>query len=267
MRARAGRLTAEERWAWDDSGFFIRRRCFEAREIDALRAAAERVVALAGSASRAGGDGYRIDGNRYHEVSGTAIQFEHAADSQTVRVLEPLHHLDVRFDRLIDDPRIAEPMRDLVGDERIALFTDKLNLKRPLEGSGFRWHQDSPYWAHFAPHLDRLPNVMLALDDAWERNGCVRVIDGSHKRGMLPGLDGDGVLGPLFTDPRFFDETRQVPAEMPAGSLLFFSPHTVHGSQPNASTEPRRALVLTYQPVGHRMFKVDAKREIAPHSA
>ena len=47
----------------------------------------------------------------------------------------------------------------------------------------------------------------------------------------------------------------------PFGFLAFFSPHIVHGSQPNASEALRRALVITYQPGGHRMFKVDAERE------
>ncbi len=42
--------------------------------------------------------------------------------------------------------------------------------------------------------------------------------------------------------------------------MLFFDPHTVHGSQPNASDALRRALLFTYQPSGHRMFKVDAER-------
>ncbi len=152
-------------------------------------------------------------------------------------------------------------MRELVGAERVSLFSDKINLKRPREGSGFRWHQDSPYWTHFCSHVDRLPNVMLALDAAAERNGCFRVVRGSHTRGCLPGLEGQGVLGPLFTDPSHFDLTRQVPLEVPAGSLVFFSPHTVHGSFPNESDERRRALVLTYQPGGHRMFKVDAVRD------
>ena len=49
--------------------------------------------------------------------------------------------------------------------------------------------------------------------------------------------------------------------EVPAGTLIFFSPHSVHGSEPNDSDQRRRAFVLTYQPGGHRMFKVDAKRE------
>ena len=206
-------------------------------------------------------EGYAIDGNVYHEAGGSTIQLEHAPGSRTIRVIEPFHHLDEVMDRLLDDPRIVEPMRDLVRDERVALFTDKLNLKRPREGSRFRWHQDSPYWAHFFAELDRLPNVLVTLDDADEHNGCFRVIRGSHRQGMLPGCEGDGRLGPLFTDPRAFDLADQVPAVAPAGSLVFFSPHTVHGSEPNRSDAARRALVLTYQPGGNRMFKVDAKRE------
>jgi len=51
-----------------------------------------------------------------------------------------------------------------------------------------------------------------------------------------------------------------VPVVLSAGSLLFFSPSVVHGSEPNGSTEQRRALIFTYQPGAGRMFKVDAKR-------
>jgi len=255
------RLSEPERGSYREDGFFVRRSVFAGEELAALRAAAERCVDRVTAAMQASDDLYAIDGNVYHEAGGATIQLEHAPGTQTIRVIEPFHHLDDHLDRLIDDPRLVEPMRDLIGDERVALFTDKLNLKRPREGSGFRWHQDSPYWAHFFPELDRLPNVMVALDDADEQNGCFRVIRGSHRRGMLPGLEGEGRLGPLFTDPRAFDMSDQVPAIVPAGSLVFFSPHTVHGSEPNRSNALRRALVLTYQPGGGRMFKVDAKRE------
>ena len=51
---------------------------------------------------------------------------------------------------------------------------------------------------------------------------------------------------------------------MPAGSLLFFSPHTVHGSEPNETGLARRALVLTYQPAGHPMFKAPGVRDARP---
>jgi ectoine hydroxylase-related dioxygenase (phytanoyl-CoA dioxygenase family) len=87
------------------------------------------------------------------------------------------------------------------------------------------------------------------------------VIRGSHTRGILPGRSGEGRLGPLFTHSSAFDASAQVPAVLPAGSAVFFSPHTVHGSDPNLSDQPRRALVLTYQPAGMRAFKVDRVRE------
>jgi ectoine hydroxylase-related dioxygenase (phytanoyl-CoA dioxygenase family) len=261
MQRNSGALGRDERRAWDEDGFFIRKGVFDADEIAELRAAAERVGARALEVSHACADRYEIDGNRYCDAAGATIQFEHQPGSRTIRVIEPFHHLEPVLEALIDDLRLVEPMRDLVGCERVSLFTDKLNFKRPREGSRFRWHQDSPYWAHFAPHIDQLPNVMLALDDASERNGCLRVVAGSHRSGLLPGSRGAERLAPLFTDPDCFDESRAVAAEMPAGSLLFFSPHTVHGSAPNASDTPRRALLFTYQPGGQRMFKRDAIRD------
>jgi hypothetical protein len=258
-------LTPAERSAWREQGFFFRAAVFGAAELAGLGDAAEAVVARAEEAVAAGGERYAIDGNTYVEIAldgrAATVQLEHAPGSRTVRVIEPFHALHPVFERLVDDRRIVTPMCELVGTPSVALFGDKLNLKRPREGSRFQWHQDSPYWAHFCRHLDQLPNAMVTLDDADESNGCFRLIPGSHRRGLLPGRQGEGVLGPLFTHPDCFDESRAVAAAVPAGSLVFFSPHTVHGSLPNRSERPRRALVLTYQPAGLRMFKEDRVRD------
>jgi hypothetical protein len=260
----AAALAPAERAAWREQGFFFRTAAFDAGELAVLGHAAESVVRAAEEAVGAG-ERWAVDGNTYVDVRiegrAATVQLEHAPGSHTVRVIEPFHALQPAFERLVDDPRIVEPIRELVGAPRVALFTDKLNLKRPREGSRFQWHQDSPYWAHFCRHLDQLPNVLLTLDAADEQNGCFRLIPGSHRRGMLPGREGEGVLGPLFTRPDQFDERRAVAAAVPAGSLVFFSPHSVHGSQPNRSDRPRRALVLTYQPAGLRLFKEDRVRD------
>jgi len=257
-------LSEAESQAYARDGFFIRETVFDACEIRAFQEAAEEVAQLAGQGALASRDRYAIDGNEYVEASLSAgastVQMEHRTGSHVIRVIEPFHHLHPRFRTLVDDPRLVQPMAGLVGTRRVALFTDKMNLKRPQEGSRFSWHQDSPYWAHFCDHLDQLPNVLVALDDAAVDNGCFRVIRGSHRRGLLPGRAGEGRLGPLFTHPDAFDESLQVPAVIPAGSTVFFSPHAVHGSEPNTSDRPRRALVLTYQPADRRMFKIDAVR-------
>jgi ectoine hydroxylase-related dioxygenase (phytanoyl-CoA dioxygenase family) len=268
-RRPAGGITVDERRRYAEDGFFAREAVFALAELEALRAAAERVVARADEAARgveaAVADpasptdetarAYAIDGNRYAEAAGSTVQYEHREGSRTIRVIEPFHHLDPVLDALLADPRIVRPVCGALDAERIALWTDKLNLKRPREGSGFRWHQDSPYWSHACAHCDRLPNVMITLDDADRDNGCFRLVPGSHRKGFLPGFADGTRLGPLFTDPAHFDAERQWLAEVPAGSLIVFDAHIVHGSEPNRSDRARRALVVTYQPADQPMFK------------
>jgi ectoine hydroxylase-related dioxygenase (phytanoyl-CoA dioxygenase family) len=271
-------LTASEREAYRKNGYFVRESVFGRADLERLREAAEKVAAEATEAAEAKAlevaverapesDDYRIDGNRYVEAAEATVQFEHGEKSRTIRVIEPFHHLDPVFDALIEDPRLVAPLCGVLDADRIALWTDKINLKRPREGSGFRWHQDSPYWSHVCDHCDQLPNVMITLDDADRENGCFRLIPGSHREGFLPGLDDGTALGPLFTDPSYFDEDAQWYAEVPAGSLVVFDAHTVHGSEPNPSERARRAIVLTYQPADNPMFKVERTRNFSLASA
>ena len=263
------RLEEAERVRYQRDGFFVREAVFGEADLEAFRAAAERVAEGAANASlyvecEAGSaSAYEIDGNRYVETASATVQFEHVPGSRTIRVIEPFHHLDPVFEALVADPRIVEPVCDALGVDRIALWTDKINLKRAHEGSGFRWHQDSPYWSHVCKHCDQLPNVMVTLDDADRENGCFRLVPGSHRSGFLPGTDDGTRLGPLFTDPRAFDAEKQWLAEVPAGSLVVFDAHMVHGSEPNRSDRARRAIVLTYQPADHPMFKLDGTRNFA----
>lgn len=254
-------LTPAEMDRYRCDGFLLREGVFTEVEVRAMGEAAERAVASALELCDRGRP-YVLDGNRFVDIDTLTVQFEHAEDSATVRVIEPVCEIEPAFDELIDDPRIAQPMCDLVGSQRVALWTGKLNLKRPREGSAFRWHQDSPYWVHDSNHVDQLPNVLVALDDATETNGCLRVVRGSHVHGCLPGRSDKSQLGGFFTDPDSFDESQQVPMVVPAGSLVFFSPHAVHGSLPNESDEPRRALVLTYQPSGFLTLKSRISREV-----
>jgi len=255
-------LLPDEKRRYEEEGFFVREAVFAAEELVLLRQAAELIVSEAERQSRRG-RGYEIDGNRYVDTDSATVQYEHRKGSETIRVIEPFHHLHPRFEALVADARIVTPVCGVIETESVALWTDKINLKRPREGSGFRWHQDSPYWTHRIDHVDRCPNVMIALDDASEANGCFRVIRGSHREGCLPGIQDGTQIGALFTDPRYVDESAQVALAVPAGSLVFFSAHTVHGSRPNESGDARRAIVLTYQPPGNPMFKREGRREFA----
>ena len=232
-------LSAQELKSYQASGYLIRKDVLSLSEITQLRAAAERAVNHAIEMCIAGKT-YILDGKRFVDINHVTVQFEPGPDNQQVRVIEPVNELDAELDQLVED---------------LALWTAKLNLKRPREGSGFGWHQDSPYWIHDCDHVDQLPNVMIAFDDADRHNGCFMVIKGSHKQGCLPGKDDGSQLGGFYTDTRCFDEADEVAMEVSAGSVIFFDPHTVHGSAANESIQPRRAIIITYQPAGFPQLK------------
>lgn len=112
---------------------------------------------------------------------------------------------------------------------------------------GQAWHQDEDY----IPTRDRsLAGAWIALDDATVENGCLWVIPGSHR---------DGILWPQYPhkDPRFdcahesydfpYTDGDAIPVEVKAGSVVFFNGYLLHRSLPNIrSTGFRRALVNHY---------------------
>jgi chlorinating enzyme len=112
---------------------------------------------------------------------------------------------------------------------------------------GQAWHQDED----FIPTRDRsLTGAWIALDDATVENGCLWVIPGSHRPGVLweleeqdsPDFDcTDEAVGFPYTD----DDA--IPVELKAGSIVFFNGYLLHRSLPNVATSGyRRALVNHY---------------------
>lgn len=112
---------------------------------------------------------------------------------------------------------------------------------------GQAWHQDEFY----IPTRDRsLIGGWIAMDDATIENGCLWVIPGSHKHGILwpqeehfdKRFDCAGLsVGFPYTD----DDS--IPVEVKAGSIVFFNGYLLHRSLPNkAKSGYRRCLVNHY---------------------
>jgi phytanoyl-CoA hydroxylase len=112
---------------------------------------------------------------------------------------------------------------------------------------GQAWHQDE----FFIPTRDRsLTGGWLAMDDATVENGCLWILPGSHKRGIIYPQHAH--------DDRRFDcsgeamdfpwkDEDAVPVEVKAGSIVFFNGYLLHRSLPNyAKSGYRRVLVNHY---------------------
>lgn len=242
--------TEAERAAYGRDGYVLRPRAFGEEALEGLRDAIEHVVSdLVERAGRADASPeFRLDGDhRFQFGSRTLIQWEWREGSQQVRLLEPFTHLDPRFDALWRDPRFTVPAAAFLGCDRVASFTDKLNLKRPQEGSEFPWHQDFPYWFVRTPeHAHEVLTAMLFVDEALASNGALCVLPGSHRAGPAP---RDPARPDSFTaDPARIDTKREILLEAPAGSILFFPSLLLHRSSPNTSARQRRAILLSFQP-------------------
>lgn len=112
---------------------------------------------------------------------------------------------------------------------------------------GQAWHQDEVY----IPTRDRsLAGAWIALDDATVENGCLWVIPGSHRNGVMYFQEwhGDKRFDCALEARRFpYTNDDAVPVEVKAGSIVFFNGYLLHRSLPNYATAGyRRALVNHY---------------------
>ena len=168
---------------------------------------------------------------------------------------------------LVTHPRLLDCLEDLLGPV-IVLRHTRIFYKYPRSAAWVGWHQDG-----YKEHLSdpQVPAIWLGLTDATIENGCLRVVPRSHRLGMLshrtrqthrdlassstsdhePGsADGDDneLSVKLAKVPEGLDAPFDV--VMKAGEMSFHHPLTLHGSNPNASAEPRIGLSATYSTPG-----------------
>jgi phytanoyl-CoA hydroxylase len=155
------------------------------------------------------------------------------------------HKVSPKYTDFLSYPPVVEILEQFIGPN-VKCMQSLLFIKPPGM-PGQAWHQDEiPI-----PTRDRsLTGVWVALDDATIDNGCLWVIPGSHKPGILYERHP-------HDDPRFdktpqardipYNESEAVPVEITRGSVLFFNGYLLHRSLNNVSADQsRRSLVMHY---------------------
>ncbi|MFF2023944.1 phytanoyl-CoA dioxygenase family protein [Streptomyces sp. NPDC058171] len=232
-------------------GFALLPRLFDPAETTALGEAAEAVLARVTERALHGRAEVTVwpDGHRLERVDGATLHWEPDTDAPVVRSLSPVTQLSAVLDALWTEPRLAAPVRRLLGHDRLGPFTSKLNFKRAGVGSAFPWHQDFPYWYCCAgPAARDVVTAMIYLDEVTVANGALSLVPGSHRAGPAP-RDRAEPTG-LLVDTARTGVNGAVTVEAPAGSVLVFPGLIVHRSAPNTSGTDRRSLLLCFQPAG-----------------
>lgn len=154
-------------------------------------------------------------------------------------------------------PRIVDTMEKLLGDE-VYHFHHKMMLKEPLVGGAWEWHQDYGYWYKFNACLfPDMASCMIAVDRATKENGCLQVIQGSHKLGRVEhGVTGTQTGADMERVEAALQRLELVYCELEPGDALFFHANLLHRSDQNKSLNPRWSLICCYNTKHNDPFKV-----------
>ncbi len=123
----------------------------------------------------------------------------------------------------------------------ISSFRAMFMNKPARQGTFLPWHQDR--WAF----LDRDPLITLwtALDPATVANGCVQVVPGTHREGVINPSHGSGFLTPEQAAGRAVPGAIQF-LELEAGEAVLLHNWLLHSSDVNRTDRPRRAFSVCY---------------------
>jgi len=147
--------------------------------------------------------------------------------------------------RLVAHEGLLNAVEGLLGDN-ILIDGTLVFYKPPHDTSFVSWHQDSVYsgW-----NLTPSTSAWIALTASHRANGCMRVIPGSHKQGLLDHANVRNDTNLLMRGERVkmvVDESQAVDVVLQPGDMSFHQSNLVHGSNPNTSDEPRIGFIVRF---------------------
>ncbi|WP_394839961.1 phytanoyl-CoA dioxygenase family protein [Pendulispora rubella] len=164
------------------------------------------------------------------------------------RKLEKLER-DPLYLAWIENPIFERIARAVIGDD-VVIYRAIVMNKSATGGSPLPWHQDGGrFWG-----LDREPTLQIwtALDDAPLESGCVEVLPGSHRRGLVTPLGG--VVGENFVQEHHANDSA-VPLPAAAGEVILLHNQLWHRSGRNTTGRPRRAFSVCYMDAATRCLR------------
>lgn len=196
-------------------------------------------------------DGYIIPDFHLDEEALAGIRAAHdrliAKHSEFADYCPTVLAYDLSFLNFARDPAILDMVTQVAGPD-IALWNSSFFAKPAKTGRRTPWHQDGEYWP-IRPLATC--TVWIAVDAATTRNGCLRVIRGSHKDQALKRhrtVEGTDVTLNQELLPEEFNEADAVDLELEPGQISLHDVFLLHGSEANTSEKPRRGMTLRFMP-------------------
>ena len=165
----------------------------------------------------------------------------HKGPSLDYRKIQELEHDDL-FLLFMQRPIFRDICGRVYGEgEPVSAFRAMFMNKPARKGTFLPFHQDR--WE--ALDIDPLVTTWTALDPATKANGCVQVVRGSHKLGLVNPGHGSGFL----TDAQaaeYCPPEKLEYLELNPGECVLLHNWLLHGSDVNKTDAPRRAFSACY---------------------
>ena len=153
-----------------------------------------------------------------------------------------IHLISPVFDKVCNNKKILDAVESLIG-KNILICGTTLFVKNPNEKGFVSFHQDAKYIG-LEPH--NWVTAWVAITDANEENGCMRMWSGSHKNDLQyhnQKFDENNLLTRGQTVENVpVNETK--PVILKAGQISLHHPKVVHGSGLNKSNDRRIGFVI-----------------------
>lgn len=242
-------LGADEVRRFNEAGYLVRERVFSPADLASIRGALERVVDREVRSRAAEG---KLRHTFPDEDLDNRLARIYEKDAEAGRAIYGRvlgkggggYHGPEMFD-MLTHPGLPSCVESLVGPEIVGSSVYRVRVKLPEFAHGeVPWHQDSGY---LLSHCDRylIVTCWIPLVDATVANGCLYVVPGAHRGGILRHCTG-GKAGYLEI-PEETVPAGAIPIEMRAGGVLFMTNLTPHASFRNSTRSIRWSLDLRYQ--------------------
>lgn len=236
--SRAGSTVSDQQWRdYAEQGFLHLGELLSVDELEALRTRADDLALGRVTNSRVE---MQLDtGGRYEDLPEATGDF--GAGTLLYRKVQGLETDDLYAAVLRRQVFVDIAARHYGPHAPVSLFRAMVMNKPAGQGTVLPWHQDGgDVWA-----LDRDPlvTIWVALDPATVANGCVEVIPGSHRLGLLS-AQGSSVSQEDATRHCPADQVH--PVEVPAGHAVLMHNWLIHRSGVNPTSQPRRAFTACY---------------------
>ncbi|MDX9972978.1 MAG: ectoine hydroxylase [FCB group bacterium] len=236
-----GPLTGEQLQQYDQNGFLLFPRFFDAEMVGRLQEELERLRGLAAI-----------------RRSPVAIL---EPKSREIRSIFAVHRLSKVYGALAGYPRLMD-MAEQILASAVYIHQSRVNLKPGFDGKEFYWHSDFETW-HVEDGMPQMRalSCIVALTENRETNGALMVIPGSHKKyvacvGKAPenhfktslqqqvfGVPDTGSIAALADAGGIASFTG------PPGTVALFDCNLLHGSNSNITPLPRSNVFFVYNSV------------------